>query len=128
MSVFHAHPLSPSALAALDPGIRRTVAWLRDLGFSTTDSGDGVSKGEDGLAFAHVFIVPNTWSDLVQTARLLLWHLQGHAKIDVGPVGRGAVFIEASFDPFDGTAIVQLHGLDDAALVAAGVLPAPEEA
>jgi len=28
----------------LDPGIRRTVAWLRGLGFETTDSGDGVSK------------------------------------------------------------------------------------
>ena len=42
----------------LDPGIRETVRLLRDAGFETTDSGDGVSKPEVGrcLSFGHVFI------------------------------------------------------------------------
>jgi hypothetical protein len=35
-------------IAALDPGIRRTVAWLRGHGFDTTDSGDGVTKFATG--------------------------------------------------------------------------------
>lgn len=31
-------------LSMIDPGIRRTVAWLNTHGFRTTDSGDGASK------------------------------------------------------------------------------------
>lgn len=42
--------LDPSAL---DPGIRRTILWLRARGFNTTDSGDGVSK-DRGAAVFHV--------------------------------------------------------------------------
>lgn len=35
-------------IAACDPGIRRVVAWLRERGFKTTDSGDGVTKPSAG--------------------------------------------------------------------------------
>jgi hypothetical protein len=45
----------------LDPGIKDTVLWMRDNGFKTTDSGDGVSKlnSEDtyALDYAHVFSI-----------------------------------------------------------------------
>lgn len=46
-------------LTALDPGIRDAVVWLRERGWETTDSGDGVSKCEHGMMFAfpHVFMV-----------------------------------------------------------------------
>lgn len=49
-------------LAKCDPGIRDTVAWLRSLGFNTTDSGDGKTKRriiDAGYALPepHVFMV-----------------------------------------------------------------------
>ena len=45
----------------LDPGIRRTVHWLRAHGFETTDSGDGVSKTQaifdgEALDVPHAFM------------------------------------------------------------------------
>ena len=54
----------------LDPGIALTVAWLNAKGFTTTDSGDGVSKFRpvegypnpkqgDALPFPHVAITPD---------------------------------------------------------------------
>ena len=33
----------------LNPGIRETVRWLTDLGFETTDSGDGVTNRAAGM-------------------------------------------------------------------------------
>ncbi len=43
----------------IDPGIRDTVRLLRDAGFETTDSGDGVSKPDMvcALDFPHVAAV-----------------------------------------------------------------------
>lgn len=38
-------------VAALDPGIRDTVHLLASRGFTTTDSGDGVSKPADERVF-----------------------------------------------------------------------------
>lgn len=48
----------PVTLQDLDPGIRDVVAALWECGLTTTDSGDGVSKGEHGtvLPFEHVAI------------------------------------------------------------------------
>lgn len=43
-------------LENLDPGIRDLVEALDRDGFQTTDSGDGVSKGAEGLRYRHVFI------------------------------------------------------------------------
>lgn len=44
--------------AALDPGIRETVRWLNDLGYTTSDSGDGVSKPHVARVFdfPHVYV------------------------------------------------------------------------
>lgn len=48
--------------AELDPGIRETVRQLNDAGFTTTDSGDGVSKPRaafddgDAIPYPHVVV------------------------------------------------------------------------
>lgn len=42
-------------IAACAPGIRRTVAWLRSLGFDTTDSGDGKANVHAGIEGACEF-------------------------------------------------------------------------
>lgn len=44
---------------ALDPGIRDVVRLIREAGYETTDSGDGISKRAtqpDALPFPHVVV------------------------------------------------------------------------
>jgi hypothetical protein len=49
--------------AALDPGIRDIVRLLREVGFKTTDSGDGVSKPPVGRVFSFPHVVAAVETD-----------------------------------------------------------------
>lgn len=93
---------------ALDPGIRETVRMLRSWGFNTTDSGDGITKGEDGLSHPHVFIVCDPPEMLAQ-ADSLSYRLTS-LGIAVGQVGED-ISIQATYDPITGTAIIMLCGV-----------------
>lgn len=104
-------PADAFAPAALDPGIRRTVTWLRSLGFETTDSGDGASKvGEMECAvdFPHVHMLGTTFGGLIDTAK----RLREACRSANLPIESGT--IQATYDPFDGSAVVSLYGIDDA--------------
>lgn len=119
-----AHP-NPAA-EDLDPGVRRTVAWLRALGFVTTDSGDGVSKAEaiaegEAMEFPHVVMV-STPEALHQDATMLLVRLQ-EASVDPD-----AFQIEATYDPFRGSAIILLSGVNDSMLPKATSVPVSRDA
>lgn len=98
-------------LDALDPGIRRTVVWLRENGFATVDSGDGVTKlakGWPALDFPHVFMVVDRGKLESEARRLhgLLW-------ANLGRRPRPGM-IQATFDPTDGSRILMLaHVADD---------------
>lgn len=99
----------------LDPGIRKLVRLLNDLGFETTDSGDGVSKvgaiaRGHALDYPHVFIAA-TASTMKRRADMLMRRLRKEG-IQVSP-GQ----IQASYDPADGSAVIALMGIDDVALV-----------
>lgn len=89
-------PLSAEEASALDPGVRDLVIALRDAGFETTDSGDGVSKPQvDGctLPFLHVYV-------RVPDSRLGL--LVGYAKALHGWLqdnGYPELTVEASYVP-----------------------------
>lgn len=87
----------------LDPGIRAVVKMLRDAGWQTTDSGDGVSKPADwyqpdeqgitqAMNFPHV-VCRTDPVRLVEDAKDLLGWL---------PTWR----IEATYCPNDGTALL----------------------
>lgn len=100
-----------------DPGIRETVRWLRDHGFETCDSGDGVSKAnklKDGqyLPFPHVVML-STPGNLVADAERLQAALAKHGigfearDFDTDP------HIEASYSPLDGHAVIMLSNVDD---------------
>jgi hypothetical protein len=56
-------------VASLDPGIKAMVLYLRERGFVTTDSGDGVSK-PDGLPFRHIACVTTKASFFRESERL----------------------------------------------------------
>ena len=111
---------------ALDPGIRRTVLWLRSQGFETTDSGDGKSKLEPGTnvpeeaeTIPHVFMVSKPAS-LVASADRLVGALR-QLGLAVVPQGHdGGAWVGSSYDPADGTAVLSLHMVDDAMLPAPG--------
>jgi glyoxylate carboligase len=101
----------------INPGVRRTVAWLRSLGFDTTDSGDGrtnVAAGIEGaLEFPHVYIRVQRGADLVAEAHRLAIALQRRG-VCVGPIGPDDTpCIQATYDPCDGSASIALLYVGD---------------
>lgn len=103
---------------SLDPGIRETVRWLNARGFETTDSGDGVTKFAAGYStdeafdVPHVFIHCNPHDIWVQSTRLLRELTE--AGFCVEPVGHSAIYIQATYDPADDSALIALFGVSDA--------------
>lgn len=111
-------------LDEIDPGIRRTVQWLNERGWKTTDSGDGSSKigteAEDCMeVIPNVTIVLDNPSDLVFEAHHLLDALVEHgldpeATILVDGQEMPVWQIEALYLPGPKVAILQLVGVTDA--------------
>jgi hypothetical protein len=105
-------------LDEIDPGVRGTVWFLRQAGFETVDSGDGVSKfndltyDDDYLPFPHVHML-STPSGIVRDADCLLGVLEkrGVNFIPVDPETDPQ--IEASYSPVDKHAILSLYNVDD---------------
>lgn len=103
---------------AIDPGVRETVRRLNALGFETTDSGDGVSKLDEGypadeiLDFPHVYIrcAPR---DVANVSARLKREIERRGFC-VEPVGHSSIWIQATLDPADGTATILLAGVTDA--------------
>jgi hypothetical protein len=95
-------PLSPGLYAALDPGIRDIVQRLREAGFETVDSGDGVSKPPEGrvVPFAHVFA-------RVEDRAQLLAEADRMAQL-LGP----AWAVEASYDTAQEAALLMARPAD----------------
>lgn len=108
-------------MANLNPGIREVVAWLNKHGFRTTDSGDGKTHDyECDRDYPYVVIrIPDAPRLVYETNRLFL--LLVDLGIRARPIGRepGAVEIQASYDPGNSTAVIDVMGLDDARLCAA---------
>ena len=106
----------------VDPGIRRTVAWLRSHGFNTTDSGDGVTKfrlakerGEEPMDCAieipHVHIPLKCAENGIATADRLMRVLRDQAGL---VVNQGD--IQVVYDPAVRMSILSLYNVDDARL------------
>ena len=79
--------VEPIDYEAIDPGIRDTVRLLREHGFETTDSGDGVTKLGSGwsdteaMPFPHVacHVTRDTLfaeADRLATVLLIPWSIQ----------------------------------------------------
>lgn len=99
-------PLAPIDYDALDAGIRDTVRILREAGFDTTDSGDGVSKEADALcvlSYPHVWAVIDP-SQIVPEACRMLGVL--------GPEWD----VEASYKPGQGAMLLATRGAMEAAM------------
>lgn len=102
----------------INPGIRKTVAWLQSLGYETTDSGDGITnveaKMEGVLAFAHVMIKVDP-DNLIYFAGVLANEIEQNLGLKVVPISNDwqDICIQATYDPADNSAMIMLSGLDD---------------
>lgn len=114
--------------ATLDPNIRAVVLFLRDRGFDTCDSGDGVSKlsaGPDDCVrpCPHVTIrtEPGLLIATCDQVRRALEQDAGVAVVPLGPdePGPGEAVIEGVYLVGSGVAIVDITHLDDADLALA---------
>lgn len=105
---------------SINPGIRRVVEFLNNAGFETCDSGDGKTH-DHACDRPHPYVVVTCHPALlVATADALLRHLReaGVAVDACDEVGE-CVSIQASYDPGNRLAFVDLSNLDDARLGAA---------
>ena len=102
-------PIAEIDYMDLDPGVRRLVRIIRNAGFNTTDSGDGVSKGEDGEPYPHVHIVLPDYADMVLASKQLLNLMRAWFKEE--PEG---FLIQATYSPIDNTKTLHVfHVTDD---------------
>jgi hypothetical protein len=100
----------------LNPGIVRTVAWLNANNFHTTDSGDGETHDfECDREHAYVVIMVQPPGYLLDVTERLVALLR-QRDIDVRPIGGDGVCIQATYDPGDRTAVIDVMGLKDSVL------------
>jgi hypothetical protein len=103
----------------LDPGITKVVTFLRQKGFETTDSGDGVTKraagDEEALDLPHVAVRVPEELGLTRAADNLLTFFSVHG-VPIDEQGKWDIWIEASYDPANRIGILVLFGLDDTKL------------
>jgi hypothetical protein len=99
----------------LAPGIRNTVRWVHELGYETSDSGDGVANQHAGMECSNawlgvpmVAITVDPYRLRVEADRLWITVLDMAGGKSVDPVR-----IEASYDPHSQVGIILLTGLDD---------------
>lgn len=97
----------------LNPGIRKTVKLLNECGFRTVDSGDGQTREFECDRPRGYVVVRASPFDLVSDAKQILLILKKFG-VEVGPVGDDELtYIQASFDPADGTAIIDISNIHD---------------
>lgn len=106
----------------IDPGIRGLVRKLREKGFETVDSGDGVSKlgeMEDALPFPHVAML-STPGELVSEADRLMVCLAEWGVSFEPALPLTDPQVEASYSPVDGHAVLMITNVDDKMLGLSG--------
>lgn len=102
----------------LNPGIKKLVKILNENGFKTTDSGDGKTHdfGCD-RSNAYVCIEVQGLRRSEDEAVRLMDFMRFKCDIDIYPIGiDGAPCIQATYDPANGTAFIELMHVDDSML------------
>lgn len=102
---------------SLNPGIRETVRFLRERGYQTCDSGDGVTaefECDPGFPYVHMVCAPD---DLVEVANRLYALMRPFVDFErecsTAEEQWAAPTIEASYHPLGGNAIVSLMNVAD---------------
>lgn len=118
-------PYDPDTDTMLNPGIIKTVKLLRELGYDTRDSGDGVTGHcECDVPYPYVHILVEERNDLIMLSLKLrneleqrlgkeIWKDERVYK-DGDGVFTAAPTVEASYCPIDNIATITVLGLGDA--------------
>lgn len=120
--------MDQSQLTYLNPGIRLTVAALNAAGFETCDSGDGTSHDFGENRQGPYVVVRSSGEMLTYEAEALVDFLELNG-IAVSPLSEGdtsGVMIQASYDPKEGAAIIDIMGIHDDMLPDIVVFPVEE--
>jgi hypothetical protein len=104
----------------INPGIQRAVLMFQSYGFKTVDSGDGETHDYDCDRPYPYVVIESEPGKLVSQAHNV-WALLNNRGIQAVPVGtRGedageysAVEIQATYDPADGSAYIEVMYLHD---------------
>ena len=106
----------PLDYSALNPGIRRTVRWLRHHGFTTVNSGDGKThqcECDANYPFVTITVPPeglvaeaDRLYALLRGLNIPVTHLNENGSTD-------SVALDATYFPLDRTSVLSLTGLDD---------------
>lgn len=90
----------------LDPGVREFVRFLREHGYVTTDSGDGVSKPPEArtMDFAHVVVRLPDEFNIAAKANILVQLCRRH--------GYPNTVVEASYSTEDKIALLIVRGFE----------------
>lgn len=96
----------------VNPGIRLTVAALNAAGFETCDSGDGETRDFECDRRGPYVVIMSSSDRLVEQADALVKFLESN-DVQVVPMGEEGVQIQASYDPCDGSAIIDVSGIHD---------------
>lgn len=102
---------------SLNPGIRKLVALLNANGFVTVDSGDGVTHDHD-CDREYAYVVCQTEPDLLlRETDGLVALMAKHGVSVMAQSEDGTPCIQATYDPIDGSALIDLMNVTDAMLV-----------
>lgn len=106
-------------MSDINPGIQKTVALLNQYGFTTTDSGDGVTHDfECDRDVGYVTCIIEDHSlDMAAEARRLMNLLESHGlqfreSEDIGE----SPLIQITYNPRDGLWLLDVHDITDAML------------
>ncbi len=95
----------------IQPTMKDTIQWLQDLGYHTTDSGDGILNVEAGmegaLDYPHVFIRLPQECDSIRRAHQLFEQCVG---VGLNPE---EITVELNYSPQDRSAILYLLEVTD---------------
>lgn len=98
--------------SALNPGIRKTVEFLRSNDFNTIDSGDGETHTFEcdlGIPYVHIQVDPDR---LVAETRRLAGLLKTVGVVVEAQNEEGtAPTVEASFEPVSGLGIISMFNI-----------------
>lgn len=100
----------------LNPGIRRLVALLNANGFSTIDSGDGKTH-DFACDREYPYVVAKVRPDELTRRANELVTLMAEHSVRIEAMGEGSTpCIQATYDPINKIATVDLMHVDDAML------------
>ncbi len=91
---------------SLNPGIRETVRWFHLLGYTTTDSGDGLTRQFECDREDPYVVVKVDPKHLIS--------MSDRIKLEMGSAAEHPnVLITGTYSPHDGYALIDISGIQD---------------